>query len=183
MNRKHISCDVCLDLIPLVVDHVASNDSKALVYEHIKACENCRAEFEGFGVITEDTVNDRKIISSIKKHLFFTGFTFIMTGALIGILISNSFAMFYNFLIMPIVGSCAYFVLKKKYYWAPVGIFMASYIWLLIQSIFDGAISQGFQVAVFFIPIFLSTIYAFLTILGIIIAALLKFALRKEERS
>ena len=35
MNRKHISCDVCLDLIPLVVDHVASNDSKALVY-HVK---------------------------------------------------------------------------------------------------------------------------------------------------
>ena len=34
-EKSNISCDVCLDLIPLVRDKVASEDSNRLVYEHI----------------------------------------------------------------------------------------------------------------------------------------------------
>ena len=37
-----ISCQVCLDLIPLVKDNVASEDSKKLVLEHIRQCEACK---------------------------------------------------------------------------------------------------------------------------------------------
>ena len=34
-----ISCDVILDLMPLVKDGVASDDSSTIVKEHIKNCE------------------------------------------------------------------------------------------------------------------------------------------------
>lgn len=40
-----ISCEVCLDLIPLVKDNVASEDSMNLVQEHIQECESCKNEF------------------------------------------------------------------------------------------------------------------------------------------
>ena len=180
IENKNISCDVCLDLMPLVHDNVASYDSNTLVYEHIKNCNSCKAEFENSTMICKNSIDDKKIINSIKKNLLLTGLLFTVFGALIGIFLSNSFAMFYNFLIMPIVGGCAYFTLKKKWYLAPIGIFVLSYIWIFIQHIFDGILSSGLKIEVFLAPMFLSSIYTGLTILGVLIAMLLKFALRKE---
>jgi len=42
-----ISCDMCMDLIPLVKDGVASPDSVAAVEGHIAGCEECREYYEG----------------------------------------------------------------------------------------------------------------------------------------
>lgn len=44
MNK--ISCDMCLDLMPLVRDGVAGTDSRAAVEAHIAQCESCREIFE-----------------------------------------------------------------------------------------------------------------------------------------
>lgn len=44
MNK--ISCDMCLDLMPLVRDDVAGEDSRTAVEAHIAECESCRAVFE-----------------------------------------------------------------------------------------------------------------------------------------
>ncbi|MBQ7001389.1 MAG: zf-HC2 domain-containing protein [Oscillospiraceae bacterium] len=41
-----ISCDMCMDLIPLVKDGVASQDSMAAVEGHIAGCDRCRALFD-----------------------------------------------------------------------------------------------------------------------------------------
>lgn len=182
IENTNISCDVCLDLIPLVRDKVASGDSDALVYEHIKSCENCKAEFENINITSENKIDDKKIIQSIRKSLLLAGFVFLVCGALLGVYLSNSFGMFYNFLLMPIVGSCGYLILKKKWYFTPVGIFVLSYVWLFIQNILDGALSSGFKIQIFWIPIFLSTIYTGLTILGVVIVVLLQFTFRKEGK-
>lgn len=176
----NISCDVCLDLIPLVKDKVASDDSNYLVFEHIKTCEKCKAELDITNINNENTINDKKIINSMKKSLLLTGFAFIICGALIGVYLSNSMAMFYNFLIMPIIGGCSYLVLNKKWYLTSIGIFILSFIWLFIQNVYEGAFTNGFNIEVFSMPMFFSTIYAGLTILGVIIILLLKFAFRKE---
>lgn len=86
----------------------------------------------------------------------------------------------YNFLIMPIVGGSGYLILKKKWVWTPLWIFVLSYVWLFIQNAFEGMLSSGFTVEIFYIPLFYSGIYAGLTILGVVIVALLKYAFRKE---
>lgn len=44
---KEISCDVCLDLMPLVRDGVASEDSRGAVEAHIAGCESCRNLYAG----------------------------------------------------------------------------------------------------------------------------------------
>lgn len=45
MDKKQ--CAVARDLMPLAIDEVASEASKALVSEHMKKCESCRAYYEG----------------------------------------------------------------------------------------------------------------------------------------
>ena len=41
-----ISCDICMDLIPLVKDGIASEDSCDAVTKHISKCEKCKVEFD-----------------------------------------------------------------------------------------------------------------------------------------
>lgn len=183
MNKQstNISCDVCLDLIPLVHDQVASKDSNTLVYEHIAKCASCKTEFINTNITTSEyMINDDKIIRSLKKSLFVTGLIFITFGALLGVYLSNSMGMFYNFLIMPIVGGLGYLTFKNKWIWTPVGVLILSYIWLFIQNISDGILSSGFRVEIFWNPLYFSGIYSGLTIIGVVIAALLKYAFRKE---
>lgn len=40
----NLSCEIIRDLLPLYHDGVCSNDSNALVEEHLMYCANCRTE-------------------------------------------------------------------------------------------------------------------------------------------
>lgn len=174
-----ISCDIILDLIPLVKDGVASEDSKALVLDHIKNCNNCREEFNSFETVNyeTDSVKDKKIILAIKKSLFISKLTLIIFGAILGISLSNSMGVFYNFLIMPIIGILGLFTFKDKWYIVPPCVFFLSCFWQGIQ----GFMQHSFELGYFFGQLYITTIYTFLVLLGVIIAKLLKFALEKGE--
>lgn len=41
-NESRITCEVIKDLLPLYVDEVLSDDSRALVETHIESCEDCK---------------------------------------------------------------------------------------------------------------------------------------------
>lgn len=41
-----ISCEIIKDLLPLYLDGVCSDDSKALIEEHLVECDNCKAELQ-----------------------------------------------------------------------------------------------------------------------------------------
>ena len=41
-----ISCGIIKDLLPLYIDGVCGDESKAAVEEHIGVCETCRAELQ-----------------------------------------------------------------------------------------------------------------------------------------
>ena len=43
---KKNECNVVRDLMPLVLDRVASDESRALVEEHMDSCEECRKQYE-----------------------------------------------------------------------------------------------------------------------------------------
>lgn len=43
---KKNDCNVIRDLMPLVLDRVASDESRGLVEEHMETCEECRKEYE-----------------------------------------------------------------------------------------------------------------------------------------
>ena len=43
MNK--INCNVIKDILPLYVDDLASEDTKALVESHLKKCDSCMQEY------------------------------------------------------------------------------------------------------------------------------------------
>ncbi|MBL4932205.1 zf-HC2 domain-containing protein [Clostridium paridis] len=86
----NISCDIILDLIPLVNDRVASEDSIKLVAEHIKGCESCKLEFESHTLPIRTELDDKKVVSSIKKKLFFAMSALLLIGAFIGMALNKN---------------------------------------------------------------------------------------------
>ena len=171
-----ISCDIILDLIPLVTDNVASEKTKDLVYTHIGNCESCRKEFESYSIPVQYEIDDKKIMSSIRRRIFITKLALLIAGAVVGVALTNSFGMFYNFLIMPVIGGLGFVLLEDKWYLPPIGIFFLAYVWQFIQ----GLIEIGFSIRLFVYPVPLSIIYALLVLLGIVIAKLLTFAFERE---
>ncbi len=179
-NRlKNISCDIILDLIPLVKDGVASEDSEKIVNEHIKSCNSCKEEFEAFEDICSErkSINDKKIIYNIKKNIFITQIFILVIGTITGIALTNSMAMFYNLIIMPLIGGLSFIILKRKWYLTPVFVFISSYLWQIIAW----TIESGFDWMALYGSLFYSTIYTSLIVLGVIISMLLKFAFGKGE--
>ncbi len=173
---NNISCDVCLDLIPLVKDGAASKDSITLVEDHIKSCEKCKSCYT---CQPEYTINDKKNIKSIKKTIYFFSIVILIAGCLLGSALSNSINVFYNFMIMPSLGVLSYIILNKKSFIFPPCIFFLSYIWNMAESIIS---YKDFNLSYLTSPLFYSIIYLVLSALGIIIAMLLKFAFRKEPK-
>ena len=176
----NVSCDVVLDLIPLVKDGVASEDSTTIVKEHIESCKSCKAEFETFESINieQPSLKDKNIIFAIKRSIFITQLVILVVGAIIGVAITNSMNMFYNFIIMPIIGGVSLIAFKRKWYLAPLGIFILTYLWETTKIIGSGEFEWIFLYA----GLYFSIIYSILVVLGVIIAMLLKFALKKEGK-
>ncbi|NLX61493.1 MAG: zf-HC2 domain-containing protein [Tissierellia bacterium] len=175
----NISCDIILDLIPLVKDGVASEDSIKMVNEHIKSCQSCRAEYEAikYTNIDQTSIRDEKIILAIKRSIFISQLIVLIAGAFIGIALSNSMNMFYNFLIMPIIGSISLIAFKKKWYLSPVAIFILTYLWQTIELI----VEEGFEWNRLYAGLFYSVIYTILVIIGVVITKLLKYAFKRGE--
>ncbi len=82
----NIPCDIILDLIPLVKDDVASDESKRVVMEHIKNCDGCKSEFESFELQNINDINDKKILRAIRQKVFLIPFVLLIIGVLIGVL-------------------------------------------------------------------------------------------------
>ena len=175
----NIPCNVILDLIPLVKDGVASDDSTKIVYEHINSCESCKVELEIFEDINESQkqIKDVNIINAIKGRILFTQIIILVAGAIVGVALSNSMGMFYNFIIMPIIGGISLIAFKNKWHIAPIAIFILTYLWQTIA----GIVVDGFSWPGLYIGLYYSVIYVFLVILGVLITMLLKFAFKKGE--
>ncbi|MFI3215155.1 MAG: zf-HC2 domain-containing protein [Eubacteriales bacterium] len=175
MNK--ISCDICMDLMPLVKDEVASDDSKKVVYEHMKFCEDCKNVY-GVEVVFEDS--DKKILKDIKKNLTHICLIIIGLGMLFGISLSANQFMFYNILIMPAIGGISYFSLKKKSIYVCTAVFITVYLRWLYDSF--GYALNGNLVQAFIPPLWWALIYTGLTLFGILVAMLLHFGFKKEKK-
>ncbi|MBQ8161701.1 MAG: zf-HC2 domain-containing protein [Clostridia bacterium] len=76
---KKNECNVVQDLIPLVIDRVASDESRELVETHISVCEDCRKKYEAMkadlpkAVRTEYEYEQQKFVDALmnvrKKRL------------------------------------------------------------------------------------------------------------------
>ena len=168
-----ITCDVCMDLMPLVQDNVASEDSITLVKQHLETCPECRAMFEGQIPVPSDS---NQIIEKIqrKTHTFLS--MVLMFGVFFGLSLTASSELFLNSLIMPILGCIGYYLFRWKALYVTPGLLLITH---LITNTF-GLIynSQHLDIASLFMW---TALYSLFSIIGTIIAGLIHFALRKED--
>ncbi|MDY5911663.1 MAG: zf-HC2 domain-containing protein [Inconstantimicrobium porci] len=148
---ENISCDVCIDLMMLVKDNAASDDSIKLVNKHISECEECRRVFEEDREALERPINDSEILKRIKRRISIITVIMLVIGTLTGVVLTNSMGMFYNFIIMPLIGGIGYILLNKKWYYVSIFIAVTSYIGNFVQNIMESvSIQESLIGAVYF---------------------------------
>lgn len=174
----NLPCNVILDLIPLVKDNVASEETNKLVKNHIQSCENCKEILNSFSLENqkEKEINDKKIIKKIKKHSFIIGTSLLILGVTISSLFTFSFLVFYNFYIIPIIGIICYSFFKNKSIYFSYGLLVISYVMILIQSLID---IEKFSYEIFIVPIPYCLIYIILFFAGVLISLLIHYAFKK----
>lgn len=87
-----LSCDTIQDILPLVAEDLASEDTVKLVNEHLKNCSECKQEYEDIKKIENNLTKNKNIetipLKSIKRKLINRNMYFIVLTALIVSLIS-----------------------------------------------------------------------------------------------
>lgn len=84
-----LSCNVILDLLPLYYDQVCSDETKALVEEHLSSCESCREALKSMGgelSIPKQDIESVEILKNIKKELKTKEFKWLIVVVLVAIL-------------------------------------------------------------------------------------------------
>lgn len=184
-----ITCDICMDLMPLVQDGVASEDSENAVMKHISECESCKKIYDEMYTnnknITEDNKNSqiinpqsinidkaaKKVEKKINKYLGMI----IIFGIFFGLSLTASEEMFLNSFIMPIIGVFGYYLFRwKAAYTIPCIIVISNFI---INGI---GFLRGVEHLDIMSMVMWGAIYSLFAIIGTIIAGLLHFGLRKE---
>lgn len=87
-----LSCDTIQDMLPLVAEDIASEDTVKLVNEHIKDCKECKQEYDSIKEAENDFIEKGKIelmpLKSIKRKLIIRNTYFVVLTALIVSLIA-----------------------------------------------------------------------------------------------
>lgn len=173
MDEFMISCDICMDLIPLVQDGVASADSRDAVEEHVKTCEECRSVYEDnkIALSTDVSVVFRKVQRQIQTFTI----VLMMLGMFFGVSFTASEQMFYNCIIMPIIGALGYMLLRwKAVYKVPVLLILSHGVINLLNALRQMECLDIYSLLIW------TFIYSIFVWMGIVIAWLLHYAFRKE---
>lgn len=171
MNK--ITCDICMDLMPLVQDNVASEDSVAAVKQHLETCSECRAMFEGQIPMQSDKNMIMKKIQR-KVHIFMS--MVLMFGVFFGLSLTSSNEMFLNILIMPLIGGVGYGLFKWKALYITPTLLVIGHVIINILSMIHSA-----EVLDIMSLVMWSAIYSIFSVVGTLIVGLIHFAVRKEK--
>lgn len=85
-NNRNTNCEIIRDLMPLCSEGLCSEDSKALIEEHIRTCEECRKLYEGLpaDVVADAAVpEESKALRKVNKKLKFGKAWLILLIALV----------------------------------------------------------------------------------------------------
>ncbi|MGI6029704.1 MAG: zf-HC2 domain-containing protein [Candidatus Heteroscillospira sp.] len=170
---NELSCEVCRDLMPLVKDGVASEESRKAVEAHLAGCETCRAMFGGEA---PPAPNGEMAFQNFRRQLrLFSGMLMVF-GIFFGLGLTAGNDMFYNSLIMPVIGAVGYFLFRRRALYAvPVLLFITHGLTNLLGLI------RGAEHLDIYSLLMWTALYSFFALLGALIAALLHYALRKEK--
>lgn len=169
MNK--ISCEMCMDLMPLVHDGVASEDSRNAVLAHIETCPDCRSLFEGE---LPASANENSILKRLQNQMRLFSAMVMMFGIFYGLMLTAGNGLFLNVVIMPVIGAIAYYLFR----WKALVIVPPL---LLVTHCITNALGLGGEYLDLIQLLLWTAIYCGFALVGFVIAALLHFVFRKEE--
>lgn len=170
---NEITCGLCLDLMPLVRDGIASDDSIEAVERHIQSCAACRALYSGDG---PPAINMDMALVKWKRQTRFFSTMLLMFGICFGLSLTAGSGLFYNTLIMPAIGVLGYIIFRwKALCGVPLLLLVThSVMNLLRMTAQTERLDPG--------SLFMWTIlYSVFALIGVLIAGLLHYAFRKER--
>ena len=109
MNK--ITCDMCIDLMPLVQDGVASDDSRNAVLRHLQECPDCRALYEGE---IPAPSKSHELLGKVQRRAQLFSAMVMMFGIFYGLMLTAGSELFLNVIIMPIIGGIGYYLFRWK---------------------------------------------------------------------
>ena len=168
MNK--ITCDMCIDLMPLVQDGVASEDSRNAVLQHLQECPDCRALYEGE---IPAPSKSHELLGKVQRRARIFSAMVMMFGIFYGLMLTAGNGLFLNVIIMPVIGGIAYYLFRWK------AIIIVPPLLLVTHFITNALGLEGQQLMPVEVILWTS-IYCGVALVGFIIAALLHFAFKKE---
>lgn len=169
---NEISCKVCMDLMPLVQDGIASEDSREAVEQHIKKCESCAACYSG---TVPPVADSEKLVADVRRKVQFFFVMLLMFGIFFGLGLTAGGELFYNSLIMPIVGVFGYVIFRWKSLYAVPLLLLFTNVVSYIMNVIRGSEELGMYSRVMW-----TGIYSIFVIVGVVIAGLIHYVFRKE---
>lgn len=169
MNK--ISCDMCIDLMPLVQDGVASDDSRNAVLRHLQECPDCRALYEGE---IPAPSKSHELLGKVQRRAQLFSAMVMMFGIFYGLMLTAGSELFLNVIIMPIIGGLGYYLFRWK------GLYIVPSL-LLVTHIVTNYLGLGSEVLEPMGLFMWTAIYCGVALVGFVIAALLHFVFKKED--
>lgn len=175
MNK--ITCDMCMDLLPLVKDGIASEDSRRAVEEHVKICEACKKLYASEATEPSSVNVDLELeLGKLKRKLQTFSTVLMMFGVFFGLSLTASEEMFYNSLVMPVIGALGYVIFRWK------AVYQVPLLLLIMQCLINFlGMARGTEYMTFVAILMWIGIYTIFVTLGVLVAGLLHFAFRKEK--
>jgi len=172
-----ITCDMCKDLMPLVKDGIASADSCLAVKEHLKECEACKQLYENESTESLELNMDLELeLGKLKRKLQFFSVVLMMFGVFFGLSLTASQEMFYNSLIMPVIGALGYVIFRWK------AIYQIPLLLLVMQCLINFlGLARGMEYMAVIEVVMWVGIYTIFVELGVLVAGLLHFAFKKDK--
>lgn len=172
--RCEITCEMCMDLMPLVRDGVASEDSRLAVEDHIRSCPRCRDLYGGETVPPES--DGAAVFRALRRRMGLLTALVMLCGAMVGLGLTNSSGVFYNSVLMPVVGALGYGVFRRRAVYLVPGLLLALH---LVGALVD--LLRGTE-ALDLLSILLWTgIYSLFALAGMAVVWLLRTAFGKER--
>lgn len=166
-----ITCDLCRDLMPLVKDGIASADSRAAVERHLESCPSCRAGFE-----KPLPAGGEKAFAALWNRLRLFAALVMMLCIFVGMDLTGGQGLFYNSLLMPFIGALGFLVFRwKAAYNIPLLLLAVGLVTCGLNLL------RGLDVLRLIDLLPWTAIYTLFAYLGVAVAALLCFALKKED--
>ena len=170
---NEITCGVCMDLIPLVKDGIAGEESRQAVEQHVKTCGACRALYGGEAPSAPDA---EKAFQKLRRQIRAFLAAVMMFGIFFGLGLTAENGMFYNSLIMPVIGALGYFIFRWRALYAVPALLLASHGLMNFLGMVRGLEHlDGYSLVMW------TALYSIFAALGVLIAGLLCYAFRREK--